>query len=231
LWYKKNKDISACDDPNGAGMRQMTWLKKQLEELDAQGKKAYVIGHIPPEEKGPVRLYKDCYFTAYLNVMGDHGHVVHAELFGHTNDDQFSILVKPEGKRDHELVLFTPSKAPPPLPKSYKVDHLIFIGPSLIPAVNPAYREFIVDGATGNPLDYVQYFMDLKKANVNKNKLPQWEEEYRLLSAYAMKEWCEESWKHLFERLEAQQTKWDSYKRYFYVSAPAPPPPPKEKER
>jgi len=79
-------------DPFG----QHEWLHKELEDLRNAGKKAYIIGHIPPivssyykGEGGP--LLFDSHSRRYHATIEEFSDVISAQLFGHTHFNELRV--------------------------------------------------------------------------------------------------------------------------------------------
>jgi sphingomyelin phosphodiesterase acid-like 3 len=154
-----------CGTPGpDPGLRQLEWLEGELRLARAEGKRAWLLFHIPPgidvydtEEKGgtcpnltPQTFWKDEYAQKYLRIAAAHRHTIIGSFAGHTHQDEFRIAA----------------------------GNFIHVTPSLTPVFgnNPAFE--IVDvGPKGDVAGYVAWHLP--------NVTPPWAREYSFNEVYA----------------------------------------------
>jgi sphingomyelin phosphodiesterase acid-like 3 len=155
-----------CGKPGpDAGMRELEWLDAELLLARAEGKRVWLLFHIPPgvdvydsEEWGGAcpdlktqTFWKDEYAQKYLRITAAHRKTIIGSFAGHTHQDEFRIA-------NGDFIHITPSVSP------------VF-------GNNPAFE--IVDvGRTGDLAGYTAWHLP----DVT---LP-WKREYAFTEAYAL---------------------------------------------
>lgn len=87
------------------------------------------------------------------------------QFFGHTHSDEFAVFYENENYTQRAFSMY-------------------YVGPSVTTYSNrnPAYRIYTIDGnysnSTWRVLNHETYYLNLSKANANKNNLTEWEFEY-----------------------------------------------------
>ncbi|MGA8810125.1 MAG: hypothetical protein WB973_19830 [Thermoanaerobaculia bacterium] len=153
-----------CGTPGpDPGMQQLQWLEAELLLARSEGKRVWLLLHIPPgidvydtERDGtcpsltPQTFWKDEYAKKYLAIAAAHRHTILGSFAGHTHQDEFRIVA----------------------------GNFVHVTPSLTPVFgnNPAFE--IVDvGSKGDVTGYVAW-------NLPNVAIP-WKREYSFNEAYA----------------------------------------------
>jgi len=149
----------APEDPFG----QLAWLRSRLERTAAEGRRAWIVGHIPPgtETYSYTPLWRSQYVQAYLDLVEDPllGSAIAAQLFGHVHADEFRVL--PHAPPGAGPVLLTGALSP------------IYDG-------NPSFRLVEYDGASGKLLNIKVFWAQLP----SEGGVLDWRFGYDYLSAY-----------------------------------------------
>ncbi|KAK7195916.1 hypothetical protein NESM_000524400 [Novymonas esmeraldas] len=117
LWaYRLEPELpSSVDDPCG----QFSFLKSELQRVRAAGKRAIVMGHIPPglnaygvldhgfRSAVEDMFWKEAYEATYDSIIHDFRDLVAVQLFGHTH--KFTLLTLP---RNGALSIIVPAVSP-----------------------------------------------------------------------------------------------------------------------
>ncbi|KAJ3318720.1 Acid sphingomyelinase-like phosphodiesterase 3b, partial [Blyttiomyces sp. JEL0837] len=202
MWfYTFNKLTNDCSDIYSAGFKMLEWFDATLTELERANKRAYVIGHIPPNSERNEKAYKEACHNQYLSLVAKHNDTIISHFHGHTNQDSLSFLSTNRSdfsSGQYSLNVITVSRdiatmAPlDPRDPSIDVVHVFTNGPSVIPLYNPALRVYKYNNS-GDLLDYTQFWTDLEKDN--SDGFVTWMTEYTAAGAYNMsrlstEEWC-----------------------------------------
>lgn len=109
-----------CGTPGpDPGLRQLLWLDDELRLARLEGKRVWLLFHIPPgidvydtEEYGGAcpsmkvqTFWKDEYQQRYLKIMAAHRHTIAGSFAGHTHQDEFRIATG-------DFIHITPSITP-----------------------------------------------------------------------------------------------------------------------
>jgi 3',5'-cyclic AMP phosphodiesterase CpdA len=91
---------------------ELLWLDKQLAQL--QGKKAYIIMHIPPgldayQNKG--MWLKDS-LDLFLDIISKHSSSIAGIFYGHTHNDELRRLYAPDNKAPMQIAISCPGISP-----------------------------------------------------------------------------------------------------------------------
>lgn len=82
LYFSSNNFLSPkCQIDSSSGSIQLTWLKSELKEIQSNGAKAIIIGHIPPQKN----FYSSFCLEKYEKIIALHANVISCQLFGHTH--------------------------------------------------------------------------------------------------------------------------------------------------
>ncbi|KAL4235939.1 hypothetical protein ACF0H5_004328 [Mactra antiquata] len=171
LYYDQDKLTKDLADPAD----QFNWMEEQLKSARRKDEKVYIIAHVPP---GKFELVEDMawfygsYNRKYLEILETYADVIEAQLYGHEHTDSFRIQFDGQGK-PIGIMLLSPAVTP------WK---------STLPGVganNPAIRLFQYDPQSGALKKYVQYFLNLTKANIDSDPT-KWEKEYDTSDVYAV---------------------------------------------
>ncbi|KAJ3299369.1 Endopolyphosphatase [Borealophlyctis nickersoniae] len=172
LLFNTNKFSSDCATAGSPGGDMLNWLTSQLDQLRAQGKKAYVMQHVPPQDASGKKLYWPGCDARYTNVLGSYADVILASFHGHTNSDYITAVYT--NNTDNPLAgPFFAKTITDKVPSDLDFDnscilHITSQGPAIIPANNPAVRVYNYSTSRwsfGALIDYIQYFSDLLQDN------------------------------------------------------------------
>jgi sphingomyelin phosphodiesterase acid-like 3 len=109
-----------CGKPGpDPGLRQLTWLDAELDLARREGKRVWLLFHIPPgidvydsEEWGgacpnvkPETFWKDEYQQRYLQIAAAHRNTILGSFAGHTHQDEFRFA-------SGDFIHITPSVSP-----------------------------------------------------------------------------------------------------------------------
>jgi hypothetical protein len=109
-----------CGKPGpDPGLRQLVWLDAELRLARLEGKRVWLLFHIPPgidvydsEEYGgacpdvkPQTFWKDEYQQKYLKIAAAHRHTILGSFAGHTHQDEFRLA-------SGDFIHITPSVSP-----------------------------------------------------------------------------------------------------------------------
>ncbi|CAG8441990.1 2526_t:CDS:10 [Ambispora gerdemannii] len=211
-FHKMNKLVADCDEEDSAGAEQIEWAKQQLAGAREEGRKVYIVQHIPPiHPEGD--FYPAC-LHAYANLLGEYADIISGHFTGHTNTDVLTFLLK---SKKHNYKFYTLKGDHQPLHiHTDKVMLELLTAPSLVPVNNPAIREYTYStspASLGKLIDYTQYYANLTRAN-DQGEL-QWEVEYTASEVYHTKSLSTGSWKHVLEMFkEPNSLAWSHYVKF-----------------
>jgi sphingomyelin phosphodiesterase acid-like 3 len=167
--FFSTKYSDPCGTPGpDPGMRQLEWFEAELRLARAEGKRVWLLFHIPPgldvydsEQWGgtcpnvtPQTFWKDEYEQQYLEITAAHRKTILGSFAGHTHQDEFRVATG-------DFIHITPSVTP------------VF-------GNNPAF-EVVQVRRSGEIVDYTAYHLP----NVT---LP-WAREYAFAEAYAKRKY------------------------------------------
>jgi sphingomyelin phosphodiesterase acid-like 3 len=83
-------DSSNITDP----IFQFQWLNATLSNLQAENRKAYILGHIPPgiDTYTFGYMWFEHYTTQYIEILSRYNGVVLAQWFGHTHKHSMKVM-------------------------------------------------------------------------------------------------------------------------------------------
>ena len=147
--------LSELNDPG----HQLMWLEKEFRDMEAKGELAILLGHIVPT--GGVHDWA----IRYKTLVERFQHVIRFQAFGHYHTEKFYIV---RGTYDFK-----------PL-SSY------FLAGSLTPYtdLNPGFKIMEFDKETMLPIKMHSYFVNLTKANLEKEVT--WEHAYEMTEEYGL---------------------------------------------
>lgn len=183
IWYKSNNSTAlnkTSDDPD----HQFAWADEQLTALAKNGRKVYLMGHIPPgnferyqQKTEGFHWYQERYNQRFIKLIQDHYEVIEAQFFAHHHTDSFRLFFK-DDRRDGKAQAI-----------SYQL-----LAPGVTPwkstlseetgANNPGIRLVSYDTETGKLTEVTTYYLDLRDANENE---PEWKFEYNFTTYYGLK--------------------------------------------
>ncbi|CAD8048987.1 unnamed protein product [Paramecium primaurelia] len=152
--------MDGITDPRG----MLKWLISELKDSEDKHQFAVIYAHIPPGDTFCNSQWADRFSV----VIERFEHVVTGIFYGHTHQDHVQhIRSKIDGRYVKTLFI-----APSGTTFSYQ---------------NPSFRVFQFNGKNNSVKDYVQYRLDLAKANKDgQNAILNWEVAYNFLEYYGL---------------------------------------------
>jgi len=79
---------------------QFKWLESTLQKLEAEGRSAYITGHIPPslDTYKKTLQWREEYIVKYEEIVMRYISVVKGQLFGHVHKDEWRVHPKATGR-------------------------------------------------------------------------------------------------------------------------------------
>ncbi|TYZ63260.1 hypothetical protein PybrP1_009451, partial [[Pythium] brassicae (nom. inval.)] len=186
-------DTSKTPDPFG----QFAWLNATLAGLQAQGKFAYIAGHIAPivDSYGGDPQWHPHYIAAYKSIVGRYAGVVKAQVFGHVHSVEFRVAPASVDAAAATAGAF--ELAP------------LFVSGSISPLFgnNPSFMVWDYDPATFDVLDYAVYGTNISEAD---QKLD-WQLLFKASEAYGLKALANADLRDLYRRLEQSPALLETY--------------------
>lgn len=134
--YDDNHNLLIGLGKKGDPGNQDSWLETQLKDARANGKRVWLVGHIPPNTGEADVIYRNL----LSNLSSTYRDVIRGQLFGHTHTDSF--------------VVYTD--------ESFHPFSFALVNPSLLPDLHdPSVRILTYDDFTGDILDYQQFYLNL----------------------------------------------------------------------
>ncbi|KAJ3056022.1 Endopolyphosphatase [Rhizophlyctis rosea] len=202
--YKNNVLAADCNARKSAGTKMLKWFEKILKKARRDGRKIYVIGHVPPHNDEGHHAYHLACYNDYIYTLGTHYEVIAGQFFGHTNDDTIAFLHAHHPNKGPFHLETIIDKPPNVDLKTHKILHVISTAPSIIPFNNPAVRVYEYEKRGGRLVDYVQYWTDLNE-DEQRGRV-EFVEEYAASKAYGLKDLTTKSWIGLLKTLERNGT-------------------------
>eukprot|EP00118_Oscarella_pearsei_P009979 m.59030 g.59030 ORF g.59030 m.59030 type:complete len:495 (+) comp34857_c0_seq2:111-1595(+) len=148
---------------------QLTWLLKQLENSEREGRKVIIAGHIPPGIN-PYTLtsfWVSNYTEQYVDIISrQYPHVIAGQLFAHMHKDDFKVFFADQESpslQESSPMLFTSAISP-------------------VYNNNPNFRLVFLDDETQKFTDYRQWYLDLAVAD--EYMATHWLEEYTFSQSF-----------------------------------------------
>ncbi|CAG8445887.1 14605_t:CDS:10 [Ambispora leptoticha] len=218
LFYKSNTLVRDCDKEGSAGAVQIEWAEQQLAMVRKEGRKVYIMQHIPPiHPEGD--YYPEC-LQAYANLLGKYADIISGHFTGHINKDLLTFLLKSR-KHNYEFYTLKGDQRP------FHLDQREIVlasptAPSLVPVKNPAIREYTYStspASFGKLIDYTQYYANVTYAN-DEGEL-NWEVEYTASEVYNIKSLSTRNWKRVLKMFkDPNSLAWSHYVKFINVSTP-----------
>lgn len=176
----------------------MAFLISELHAAESAGQAAYIIGHASPAVSLPAQSH-------YLNqIMQRYRHTIAGQFYGHTHHSEIGIGYLENGHKSSSsatTVAYTAGSVTP------------FGG-----TVNPTFRVFEVDEASGEVWDWTDYYANISDPVFQ--AAPNWQPLYSIRNAYASVTQLEHSeplspafWHKVTEALALSQ---HLFRRYIY---------------
>jgi sphingomyelin phosphodiesterase acid-like 3 len=183
---------------------ELDWLDKSLASAQAQGKKVWLLMHIPPgavlgttattpsgnvDSNGHITtatmMWQSGLYESFMQVLAKYPGVVAMTLGAHTHMSEYRILSE---------------------------DIVLEITPAISPVFgnNPAFKIFTISSDTLKPTDYRIMNYDLATMPVQFNSY------YKFSVAYSMQGFLDDSLYSLFPVLRTDMAKQAIYRSYYY---------------
>jgi sphingomyelin phosphodiesterase acid-like 3 len=196
----------SSEEAKDAPTRQLDWLEHTLAEARVQGKKVWILMHVPPgadaygtvsrymDESGHISdaamLWKEDYQERFLEIIRPYGDMIEAGFAGHTHMDEYRIMLH-EGGESSGTILFSPSVSP-----QY--------------GNNSGFKVFTVSTADWGLQDYRSVVFPFEIAD------PTFETYYTFSSAYHLGSPLEAALTELLPELVADEAQRMNYSRFYY---------------
>ncbi|XP_054152469.1 sphingomyelin phosphodiesterase-like [Oppia nitens] len=146
---------------------QLNWLYNELELAETAGQLVHIVGHIPPDN----RECTQSWLYNYMAIVERFSDTIVGQFFGHTHYDEFRIYYSNNDcNKVIGFAILSPSVT--------SFDALLNL--------NPAYR-IIKCYENGVIQDIDTYAMDLRRANSEPDRTPDWPFEYSMANDYSMR--------------------------------------------
>lgn len=174
------------------------WLTDTLEQASAAGERVFILGHHPPNGNYWAD-WMDGYFQPMLRKYRD---TVVGMFFGHTHSAQVQLAFSSSDEAEAEAI----------------VTSYVGAAPTPFGGVNPTFRIYDVDRATGQIVDYHDFRVDVDGEGLATNTDPSqppptWKHAYSARDAYGLPSLAPEEWHHLAERMRTDDAlfhKWEA---------------------
>ena len=185
----------ACDYLDMGGM--LRWMQIELQIALAKQQYVYIVGHVVPD-------IEECvvhWVQAYNDIIEKYRNIIKAQFFGHTHMDEIRLYYSARNSSDAVGVAYvTPSV-------------------TTFCDVNPAFRLYNTEPATGAIVDHRTYYMNLTQENtkylsVSNFFIPEakWHFEYSARAAYNLSSLDPAEWHKLMSNIKENK----SYLHQFY---------------
>lgn len=223
IWYKNNDNTASLPDTDPAALDpddQFSWADSVLTNLTEKGRRAYLVGHIPPgtferyqQEREGFHWYQPRYNERFIQLVQKHAKVIEAQFFAHHHTDSFRLFFDDEKNKEERI------------PVSYQL-----LSPGVTPwrstlseetgANNPGIRLVSYDTITGKVVDVSTYYLNLTSANLQGHA--QWQLEYNFSSTYKLSSLTPNTLYDLTKAMKDNKTTFDRYYRANTVSLEDP---------
>ncbi|XP_007491519.2 acid sphingomyelinase-like phosphodiesterase 3b [Monodelphis domestica] len=203
LYYEKNGAENRLNDPG----KQFQWLDTVLSEAFQDGKKVYIIGHMPPgffEKTRNKAWFRPNFNKRYMEIIKKHYRVIEGQFFGHHHTDSFRMFY--DDKDNPVSVMFLTPGVTPKKTTLPGVEN----GPN-----NPGIRVWEYDRATLRLKDMVTYYLNLTHANLHS---PKWKKEYRLTEAFYVQDGSAASMHRVLEKIASESQFLQKYYKFNSVN-------------
>ncbi|CAD5116213.1 DgyrCDS5129 [Dimorphilus gyrociliatus] len=202
FYYQSNKLTTGSNwQPDPAG--QFSWLDRTLQDIREKGKKAVLLGHVPPgqfEKHREKNWFDEIHNKIFVRLLQKYSNIISAVHMAHHHTDSFRIILSADKAEVVSSILLNSAITP---------------WETTLPGViggtgnNPAIRLIKYDRNTGTTLDYHQFYLDLKKAN-DDNK-PNWKSLYNFTDLYKLSSASHEQMATLSKKLRLDGSLFDKY--------------------
>ncbi len=204
--FSNHRSEECTDDADNVPGAQLDWLEQVLEKAREDGKKVFLVTHIPTgmsiystvktymDASGKISdadvFWKESCQSRFLDICREYASVIEAIFNGHTHMDEYRLILDRDGD-------------------AYKA---AIVAPAISPQYgnNPAFKVLTLRGEDWKPLDYRSISCDLNLSS------PDFSTYYVFSEAYATKEPLEESLVDLFPKLPINESDRQYYTRFYY---------------
>jgi len=189
------------------GWKQLEWLEQTLARAEAEGRRIWLLSHIPPgpdiyetvssymDETGHISevelLWNKEYHERFMEITARYQKIIKISFGGHTHMEEYRMSLSNE----------------------VEPDMLMIINPAVTPLFgnNPAYRVFTMDAEDWDLLDYRTEAIDLKNHALDYQTL------YTFSQAYGFMTPLNGALSELYPELFSDRAKEDSFRRFYYA--------------
>ncbi|KAL0206767.1 hypothetical protein P9112_012478 [Eukaryota sp. TZLM1-RC] len=206
-YFTLDKQAGDIEDP----LDQFVYLETKLQSYRKAGKRALIATHVPIGVSSAQPFFIDMWPTHHnrlMNILKKNADLIIGYLAGHEHTDSFRVMRNENG---HSFPVFA---APAILVEAHDVAKVGHLGN------NPGVRLFKYDRATGDLLDYEQYWMNLTLSNEKGVAL--WNLEYRASSFFGIENLNGDSMMEAYHKLVDCPELFHEYWTYQHVLKPKP---------
>ncbi|ESO84682.1 hypothetical protein LOTGIDRAFT_131784 [Lottia gigantea] len=181
-------------DPAG----QLQWLSDVLQQAEDNNEMVHILMHHPAKHE-QVKQWSWNFYT----LINRYENIIKAHFNGHSHDDFFNVIYDSENASRPIGVGYVPGSG-----TTYN-------------NLNPGFRIYTVDGnytgSTWAPLDWDNYVAEISKSSAETP--PAWVKEYSPRSAYGLKSLNPSEWDDLINRMNKNDTLFQSFLTFRYKLA------------
>ncbi|KAH9402553.1 Sphingomyelin phosphodiesterase [Tyrophagus putrescentiae] len=178
----------------------LAWMQREMQAALAANQTVYIAGHIVPDTE-------ECathWVMLYNDIVERYAAIIRGQFFGHTHMDEIRLY-------------FSAVNSSRPVGVAY-------VTPSVTTFcdVNPAFRLYNTDPATGAIVDHRTYYMNLTETNRLHGlsspfftPAPRWAFEYSAREAYNLSSLEPADWHHLMSTINEKKEHLHRYYRFY----------------
>ncbi|CAG8449758.1 16567_t:CDS:2 [Funneliformis caledonium] len=212
-FYENNEKIRDCHHTQSPGSIQLKWIEDQLKNMREEGRVVYISQHVPLlDSDGEPSFLPKCQ-NKFIQLLGKFSDVVYGHFTGHTNLDALTFLTESDNFRDKYNLHYLDRDEGPSKKSVNNIVLVMYNAPSIVPG---KYSTSL--GTFGELTDYIQYYLDIEKANVIGRAI--WEIEYIATETYNMKQLSPSEWSKVLRKMKYKNSKaWKKYIKFFTLSS------------
>ena len=206
VFFSRHGTHDCTDLDNNIATAQLAWLEQLLEKAHVDGKKVFIVTHIPPgisiystvktdmDASGKISdadvFWKESCQSRFLEICYRYGHVIQGIFSGHTHMDEYRLILTRGGEA------YMP----------------VFNSPAVSPQYgnNPSFKVLTLREEDWKPLDYRSVRCDLNMPS------PDFSTYYVFSEAYSTEKPLSESLVDLFPKLKNNDASRRDYARFYY---------------